>query len=185
MQMLERNIEELTQRILRLPQRQRIKAFRKINNTVDYFEDCQIAGHISERSLLSLIRRSYTSPSTAGFLASALYFVDSEVLTDEVFQKLLHFPWQKMRRTFPVAISHCPISVHQLEAICKLQICGEAYAQLLWSIATNPTSTLSDVQRTVAENRQFFHCIDYAELAKEEQIGETKRQYFSELADGY
>ncbi len=54
--------------------------------------------------------------------------------------------YQKLRRTFLVAISHCSISLYPLNAICKLQICSEAYAQLLWYAATNDCFTLLDIR---------------------------------------
>lgn len=141
-----------------------------------------MAGVVSTKNLLTLIRESYTSSAVAGFLANVLYYVDSQGLTDEVFQRLLHFPYKKMRRTFLVAISHSPISLYQLEVICKLQICTEAYAQLLQHTALNRCFTLIDVQKLVAENQRFLNCIDYASLAQEEEVSEDKRVFFRKLA---
>lgn len=175
------NISELAGSIARLPRRERTRVCKRINSTRDYWEQ-QIKGIVSTETLLALIRESYTSASVAGFLASVLFFVDSNVLTDEVFQELLHFPYKKMRRTYLVAISHCPISVYQLESICKLQICSEAYAQLIWHAATNGCFTLVDIQRIVAENRRFLRCVDYNSLASHENVSEEKRLYLCELA---
>lgn len=175
-------ISELVEHIVGLPRRERIRACKRINATADYFEDRQITGIVTTEELLSLLRSSYTSPSVAGFLASVLYFVDSDVLTEEVFQKLCRFPNKRLRRTFLVALSHCRISVYQLEAICKLQICSEAYAQLLWHAATNDCFTLTDVRKIVAENRRFERCVDYLSLARNEAVSEAKRRFFHELS---
>lgn len=179
---MKNNISQLVDSIINMPRRERIRACKEMNATVDYFEERQMAGVVSTKNLLTLIRESYTSSAVAGFLANVLYYVDSQGLTDEVFQKLLHFPYKKMRRTFLVAISHCSISLYQLEVICKLQICTEAYAQLLQHTALNRCFTLIDVQKLVAENQRFLNCIDYASLAQEEEVSEDKRVFFRKLA---
>ena len=177
------DISKFVERIVKLPQIKMAQTCKEINRTVDYFEDRQFVGVVSTESLRLLIRRSYTSRSVAGFLASILYFVDSDVLTDDVFQTLLHYPQKKLRRTFLVAISHCPISLYQLEAICKQRICSEAYAQLLWCAATNDCFTLLDVQRIVTENRQFRECVDYSRLVQDPTVSKSKQQFFYELSN--
>lgn len=176
------NISEFVDNIVRLPWMERIQACHKLNARVVFFEDHRMTGIVSTTSLLALIRYSYISPSIAGFLARVLYYVNSDVLTDEVFQKLIHFPRRKLRRTFLVAIAHCPISVYQLQYICKLRICSESYAQLLYYAATNSCFTVVDVRRIVTENRQFFGCVDYLKLAENGNISEDKRLYFNEIA---
>lgn len=116
------DISEFVEHIVTLPPKEMAKTCKAINATVDYFEEQQLVGVVSTESLRLLIRRSYTSRNVAGFLAKVLYFVNADVLTDDVFQKLLHFPQKKLRRTFLVAISHCPISLYQLNAICEEQV---------------------------------------------------------------
>lgn len=177
------DISEFVEHIVTLPPKEMAKTCKAINATVDYFEEQQLVGVVSTESLRLLIRRSYTSRNVAGFLATVLYFVNADVLTDDVFQKLLHFPQKKLRRTFLVAISHCPISLYQLNAICEEQVCSEAYAQLLWYAATNDCFTLLDIQRIVAKNRQFRGCVDYLGLAKDPAVSKPKQRLFYELSN--
>lgn len=176
------HISRLADHIIRLPCRERRRFCNGITNEMLDADNVQFEGAISEEALIRLIRYGYTSAGVRGILSFALLSVTAEEITDAVFQKLLHFPWRKMRETFLMAIAHCPVSVYQLEAICRLQICTESYAQLIWHAAANDCFTLVDVQKIVAENRKFLSVVDYAGLAQNPRVSEEKRQFFADLA---
>ena len=69
---MENNISQLVDSIINMPRRERIRACKEMNATVDYFEERQMAGVVSTKNLLTLIRESYTSSAVAGFLANVL-----------------------------------------------------------------------------------------------------------------
>lgn len=121
----------------------------------DFFEHsiveeyCKYSGTLDSKLVLELLD-SYNK-KIKKIIPSILYYSDEQTITNEVFNKILSFN-KKYRKELLFVLAHCKISFYQLEYINKLQICDEAFCQLLYIYCTNVSFTAEDLKIFLKSN---------------------------------
>lgn len=100
--------------------------FRKYLNWAE--EHC--VGRVTSDVLLDLIE--YVSQNHIGFciLEQIVDLADGAVITDEVFEKLFHWPDSEERVTLLISLCHKKLNEKQLIALCETQYSFECFYEL-------------------------------------------------------
>lgn len=150
-----------------------------ISRDYDYFES--VYGTLTQENAILLIQQSLLQKNLFSILSCALYFSDSQTISNAVFKSICSYPGAKKQKTLLKSIAHCPISFYQLQEICKRKICVEAFASLVVLYVQNPCFTVWDLQKLVGENMDFLVAIDWKGVLRDCAIDNHKREYIKTI----
>ena len=119
----------------------------------DIDEFCNFSGKIKNDKLMKLLYASKKNKNVLKLLTKLLYYSDANTINDEAFNFIVKFP-KKIRRTFLIALAHCKISFYQLDYINNLNICKEAFLQLLDIYCENLCFTALDLKNFLIKNHK-------------------------------
>ena len=92
---------------------------------------------------------------------------NTESISNEVFKKICNIKRKEIKRSLLVAISHIQISFYQVSQIAKMNICIEAFLQLI-SYSFNDCFSIYDLERILEDDvKHFVSYLDLDGLIKE------------------
>lgn len=136
------NINNLCDEIISNTEKQN-EIYLKMKEDYDYFEkNCY--GKLNNKILSKLLDMSLDDQYLQEILSLVLYFCDKNSISDENFNKLIHYPG-KIKKTYLIALSHCELSLYQLNYLNNKNISTEAFCQMLYIIFMNTCFTENDL----------------------------------------
>lgn len=108
----------------------------RLNDDPDFLDYSDIpeyrrfSGVMKSDKLIPLLYKCKKNKNISVIIPYLLYYADGSTITDDVFRIILRFPKQ-LRHTCLISLAHCHISFYQLQYINNLEICSEAFCQLL------------------------------------------------------
>lgn len=157
---MKQNINELVCNLL-IDEKYQKKIIDEFKENPDVFEHssieeyCKYSSTLDPKVLLKLLNSySKDNKKIKEIIPYILYYADEKSITDEIFNEILHFD-RNYRNTLLIVLAHCKISFYQLEYINKLQICDEAFCQLLYIYSTNEIFTAEDLKVFLQKTKKF------------------------------
>lgn len=103
-------------------------------------------GILSRELLLGLLCKRRKNKNIDKILPSILYRVNVDTIDNIIFEMIINLP-HKIRDNCLISLAHCSLSMYQLLYIDSLNICTEAFAQLLNCIITNDLFSCYDLKK--------------------------------------
>ncbi len=142
------NLEELCTSFMGYPLFQ-IQIFRRYRKNPDLIED-SFSGELSEQVFLHFVQFSTGSFLAKRILPAVVDAVESQSISDPVFDALLTFPDKAVRESLVVSLSHKCLSVRQLKALCATGQCFECHFELAVRQYQDPDATPEDFREAIA-----------------------------------
>lgn len=149
------------------------------NQFEDYFE--KFTGFLSSQVAIRLLQQSKKSKNVRRYLSQFFYFCNTDTMTNQVFSFIKNYPNTKIRKSLYVAISHCDISLYQLQFINDEILCLEAFARLLDYYLHYDCFTHFDLDYLLKNNKKLINGINWSSFCKE-SINSKKQEVLRKYA---
>lgn len=157
---MKQNINEVVYNLLNDSNYQQIiiNEFKKNSGFFEHSiikEYCKYSGTLDSKLVIELLD-SYKQCNNKikEIIPSILYYSDDKSITCEVFNKILHLK-KKYCKELLFVLAHCKISFYQLEYINRLQMCDEAFCQLLYTYSFIDAFTTEDLIYFLKSNNKL------------------------------
>lgn len=145
----------------------------------DYFE--KVTGFLSSQTAIRLLQKSQKSKNVRQHLSQFFYFCNTDTMTDQVFSLITNYPNAKIKKSLYVAISHCDISLYQLQFINDEILCLEAFSRLLDYYLHYDCFTYFDLDFLLKSNTKLINGINWSSFCKE-SINSKKQEVLRKYA---
>lgn len=135
--------------------------------TPDYIE-AEVYGYLNSNNLLLLLEKSLTNKRIRLLLPFLLFYCNDKSVTVEAFELIKNYKFRKFKKNLLISLSHCKLSIYQLMYICELEICVEAFAQLLDIYLLEDCFTIYDLHKLLTDHTKYVKCIDFSILFSDE-----------------
>lgn len=131
----------------------------KVTDNWDYFDE--LDGILSETNAFHLIELGKQNKIVLDLLPQLFMFCNCSTISDTVFSQIQSYPCEGIKRSIFISLSHCQISLYQLQYICSQKVCFEAFATLLDVYLLNDCFFVYDVVYLLNTNREYLRCINW------------------------
>ena len=151
--------------------------------TPDYIET-EVYGYFNSDNLLFVLQKSLRNKKIRDLLPDLLFYCNDKSVSVEVFDFVKKYKFKKRRRTLLISLAHCQLSIYQLRYISELNICGEAFAQLLDIYLFNDCFSIYDLENLLIDNDNHIKSIDFPSLFSCEsatKIDKNKKEFLTKF----
>lgn len=138
--------------------------FEKASSKIYLEDDCfdKVTGFLSSENAKKLIQGSKKSKIIKRLLPQFFYFCNTDTISDQVFTMIKHYSNSKIRKSLYTSISHCDLSLYQLQHINDKILCLEAFAKLLDYYLHYDCFTYLDLDRLLKNKTSLIRGIDWS-----------------------
>ncbi len=153
---------------------------RHVQEDADILEN-QVTNTAKASVLLQFVKQVKADFSLLSILESVLmYSIDANSITECVYEEIKSFP-KAERQTLLIALAHNKISLYQLEEINRMNICTEAFCQLLSAYMSYDCFSAVDVKKLISKSRISHYALN--RILKEYIITTDKTEKASIIQD--
>lgn len=138
------------------------RCLKCVSKNPDWLEE-NAKGNIDVENLIKLIENSYTNKQYREILPKIIDVTDGSNVNDEIFLKLLNYPYLDVRNEFLISLSHKELTEKQLISLCQLGVTFECYFELAILYYTCENFTINQLKKFLEE----FKCCKYSDMYPE------------------